>query len=68
MDPTERPAGMRPEGTTEAEEASVAKRGDGDDYGYKKAALQGVEQKRQDQKRQEQKARKAIRAEGAAGA
>ena len=43
----------------------MAKRGKGNDYGYKKAALQGVKQKRQEQKRQDQKARKAGKAERA---
>ncbi len=43
----------------------MAKRGKSDDYGYKKFALQGVRQKRQEQKRQDQKARKAGKAERA---
>ena len=46
----------------------MAKRGKGDDYKYKKDALQGTKQKRQEQKRQDQKARKAGKAERAAEA
>ena len=46
----------------------MAKRGKGDDYGYKKSALQGAKQKRQEQKHQDQKARKAGKAERSAQA
>jgi hypothetical protein len=44
----------------------VAKRGKGDDYKYKKSALQSVKVKRQEQKRQDREARKAGKAERAA--
>ena len=45
--------------------AKRGKGGKGDDYQYKKPALQGAKQKRQEQKRQDQKARKAGKAERA---
>jgi hypothetical protein len=48
------------------QEVTVARKGKGGDYSFKRAAVQSAKQKRQDQKRQDQKARKAGKAERAA--
>lgn len=41
----------------------MAKKGRGNDYGHKRAAVETAKQKRQEQKREDQKARKAEKAE-----